>query len=311
MTKPSYWNLLRKVHQSEEGAVSLETILIIGAIALPILIFLIKVGWPTIKSYFNQGLTDLQTGAMRPRAAARRRETPTPIMLATILLLGLVLAATVTDLARHKIYNWTTYAGILAALGLSAAGRCWRPRRASASGSFRSSAKSPSPRAWSGLAACGLVMLVCFVFFRIGGGDVKLIAMLGAFLGWQQGITAMLWTFVLGACMGVIVLIWRVGPVRMIVLVVRRMARFSQGFLGCNSGRPLTDEERGRLQPPLFLAPSALAAVLIVKFSLMDWLMWTGTCWGGSRCGGSVLPPPGSAPNRGGSTTATPTVRSS
>ena len=49
-------------------------------------------------------------------------------MLATILLLGLVLAATVTDLCRHKIYNWTTYAGILAALGLSAAGSlCWPP----------------------------------------------------------------------------------------------------------------------------------------------------------------------------------------
>ena len=32
--------------------------------------------------------------------------------------------------------------------------------------------------------------------FKVGGGDVKLIAMLGAFLGPEQGITAMLWTFV-------------------------------------------------------------------------------------------------------------------
>ena len=63
MKKPSLGSLLRRVHQNEEGAVSLETILIIGAIALPILIFLIKVGWPTIKNYFNQGLTDLQAGA--------------------------------------------------------------------------------------------------------------------------------------------------------------------------------------------------------------------------------------------------------
>ncbi len=56
-----FWlaDLLRKVHEDEEGAVSLETILIIGAIALPILIFLIKVGWPKIKGYFNQGLNDL------------------------------------------------------------------------------------------------------------------------------------------------------------------------------------------------------------------------------------------------------------
>ena len=34
MKKPSLWNLLRKVHENEEGAVSLETILVIGAIAL-------------------------------------------------------------------------------------------------------------------------------------------------------------------------------------------------------------------------------------------------------------------------------------
>jgi hypothetical protein len=52
-------NLLRSLHEGEEGSVSLETILIIGAIALPILIFLLKVGWPTVQSYFNSGLTNL------------------------------------------------------------------------------------------------------------------------------------------------------------------------------------------------------------------------------------------------------------
>jgi Flp pilus assembly pilin Flp len=55
--------LLKRVHQDEKGAVSLETILIIGAIALPILIFLIKVGWPRVKSYFNQGMDDLEEGS--------------------------------------------------------------------------------------------------------------------------------------------------------------------------------------------------------------------------------------------------------
>ena len=42
---------------------SLETILIIGAIAIPILIFLIKFGWPRIKNYFNKGIQDLEDGA--------------------------------------------------------------------------------------------------------------------------------------------------------------------------------------------------------------------------------------------------------
>jgi hypothetical protein len=56
----SFRKLLKQVHRSEEGAVSLETVLIIGAIALPILIFLLKVGWPRVKAYFNQGLQDLE-----------------------------------------------------------------------------------------------------------------------------------------------------------------------------------------------------------------------------------------------------------
>jgi Flp pilus assembly pilin Flp len=63
MKKVSMLSILRKVHEDEDGAISLETILIIGAIALPILIFLIKVGWPRIKEYFNQGMTDLEDGA--------------------------------------------------------------------------------------------------------------------------------------------------------------------------------------------------------------------------------------------------------
>jgi Flp pilus assembly pilin Flp len=63
MREPSLWSLLRKVDQDEDGAVSVETILIIAAIALPILIFLIKVGWPRIKEYFNEGLDDLEQGA--------------------------------------------------------------------------------------------------------------------------------------------------------------------------------------------------------------------------------------------------------
>ena len=60
MVKASWRNLLTKVHRDERGAVSIETILIIAAIALPILIFILKVGWPRIKEYFNQGLDDVE-----------------------------------------------------------------------------------------------------------------------------------------------------------------------------------------------------------------------------------------------------------
>jgi len=186
-------------------------------------------------------------------------------MLATILLLGLVSVATATDLAWHKIYNWTTYTGMLTALGLSAAG--WLVFPGAIAG--REALRVSFLESLIGLLACGLVMLVCFVMFKVGGGDVKLIAMLGAFLGPEEGIEAMLWTFVLGGCVGLIVLIWRVGPARLIVHVCRHIV----WSLRLGSLCPLTDEQRAQLQPPLFLAPSALAAVAIVRFALVDYLM--------------------------------------
>lgn len=63
MQSTSDWRtLLKRIHGDERGAVSLETILIIGAIALPILIFLIKFGWPRIRQYFDDGLSEVEGG---------------------------------------------------------------------------------------------------------------------------------------------------------------------------------------------------------------------------------------------------------
>jgi Flp pilus assembly pilin Flp len=52
--------LTRTVRRDEEGAQSLETILIIGAIAIPVLIVILKWGWPRIKTYFEDGMNDLE-----------------------------------------------------------------------------------------------------------------------------------------------------------------------------------------------------------------------------------------------------------
>ena len=58
-------DLLRRVHENEEGAVSLETILIVGAIALPILIFLITVAWPRIRDYLTRTKSDQEVDRKR------------------------------------------------------------------------------------------------------------------------------------------------------------------------------------------------------------------------------------------------------
>ena len=59
VTIASWRQLLQRIHHNEEGSVSLETVLIIGAIALPVLIFLLKVGWPAVKEFFNNGIQEL------------------------------------------------------------------------------------------------------------------------------------------------------------------------------------------------------------------------------------------------------------
>ena len=176
--------------------------------------------------------------------------TSSPHPISTLLVLALASIAAVTDLSRHKIYNWTTYPGILSAFIVNAL----EPDGIGLSDSL------------TGFVACGGIMLVAFTLFGLGGGDVKLMAMLGAGLGLRSGIEVLLWTFVLGAVVGISVLIWRIGCWRL----VRRAGRQLYFLLRFGSWIPLTLGERRQLQPRLHLAPPALVAVLIVTFSLVD-----------------------------------------
>ena len=97
-------------------------------------------------------------------------------ILVTLLLL--LVAATITDIRAQMIYNWNTYPGIVLGFVM----------RSVAGGmpAFEDSVK--------GFFVCGGLMLVCFVLFGLGGGDLKLIAMMGAFLGFERGVEALLWT---------------------------------------------------------------------------------------------------------------------
>ncbi|MGQ9913101.1 MAG: A24 family peptidase [Thermogutta sp.] len=190
-------------------------------------------------------------------------------MLATVLLLVWLAAAVATDVTQGKIFNRITYPGIATAIVGNAVGSLgvavgWWSRESAGTVGWIG-----IPACLIGLLVCGLVMIACYVFFRVGGGDVKLIAMIGAFLGPEHGVLAMLWTFVAGACAGLILLVWRVGPVCLLASVVRHVL-WSIRLGGFN---PLTPEQRKQLEPPLFLAPSALFAVIVVRFELAERLL--------------------------------------
>ncbi len=189
-------------------------------------------------------------------------------MISSVVLFGLLLAATITDLRWRKVYNWTTYPGILIAFGLTGLATALGLDVESVANDIYGLVGLKD--SITGFVGCGFVMLVCYVFFPggVGGGDVKLIAMMGAFLGPFGGLEALLWTFVLGGAMAIIILVWRFGAIRLL----SRTCQWVFFTLRLGTLAPLNDEERERLKTDLFLSPSALAAVVIVQFRLIDWL---------------------------------------
>ena len=191
-------------------------------------------------------------------------------MAASAILLAFLLIATITDLRQRKVFNWTTYPGILAAFTGSLV--------ATLAGADSDSSSITEVERWGfvsitdsliGFAACGITMLACYVFFPggVGGGDVKLVGMIGAFLGLYQGLEAMLWTFILGGCQALVVLIWKVGAWELI----RRSFTFLR-FLFRTAGTDTVREEKSAPAVSMFLSPSALLAVLIVRFHVAEWL---------------------------------------
>ena len=109
-------------------------------------------------------------------------------MLATdvrmLVLFALLGVAAVSDWRFYRIPNWLTFGGALFAL---------------IAGTL--AARTPTVGALSafgGLAVGFGAMLTFYVVGIMGAGDVKLMAMAGAFLGPQQTLMAVLCTFIVG-----------------------------------------------------------------------------------------------------------------
>jgi len=184
------------------------------------------------------------------------------------LLLGLLLIASWTDIRAGKIYNWSTYPGML--LGLcGGAAVTWLAGAAEvgARGHWEWTGLIPFEDAIGGFLLCGLTMLCCYVFFagQIGGGDIKLIAMIGALMGAMDGLEVMLWAFVLAAVVALIRIVWKVGFAN----VITNGCAYLISVIRNRAVIPITREERTPMQTSLCLAPSVLAAVIVVRW---EWI---------------------------------------
>jgi prepilin peptidase CpaA len=63
------------------------------------------------------------------------------------------------------------------------------------------------------------VLLAAYVLGGMGGGDVKLMGAVGSLVGWPAALHAVFYSFLVGAALGLILMIWR-GQVR---VVLRRL----------------------------------------------------------------------------------------
>ncbi|HEX8989578.1 MAG TPA: prepilin peptidase [Rhodocyclaceae bacterium] len=106
------------------------------------------------------------------------------------MLIGLLIAAAWFDVSSGRIPNVLVYGGSLAALAY-----------AGLVPPFHMSVPDALLSSLAGLG-CGLVLLLPFYLLRaMGAGDVKLMAMAGAFLGYPEALGAVLGTFVAGGAL--------------------------------------------------------------------------------------------------------------
>ncbi len=102
----------------------------------------------------------------------------------TAILFALLVTASVCDYRTYKIPNWLTGGGIVFALIYNTAVPFYRDQ------GFL--------WALGGLMVGFLVMLPCYALRIMGAGDVKLMAMVGAFLGVTDTLHAVVYSFLVG-----------------------------------------------------------------------------------------------------------------
>jgi prepilin peptidase CpaA len=110
------------------------------------------------------------------------------------VLVVLLVTAAVIDYRTLKIPNWLTFGGVVTGLVLGTADAL-RPLE--------------GLLAALGGAGAGLVILLPLYLLRVmGAGDVKLMAMVGAFLGVSGTLAAVLFTFIVGGIAALAFALW-------------------------------------------------------------------------------------------------------
>src|SRR5258706_16246014 len=106
-------------------------------------------------------------------------------MSSSVFLIMLVVIAAGFDLKSRRIPNWLILSGLIVSLACQTL-----------------SPSGMSISAWSsGLAVGFSIFIPLYALRAMGAGDVKLMAMVGSFLGASAAFSAALLTFLAGGCL--------------------------------------------------------------------------------------------------------------
>lgn len=114
------------------------------------------------------------------------------LLLRNIVLMIILIVATYTDLKRREIDHEPIISGFTFIVLFSLCG-------------FNDVSVKSSIMGF----LIGGAFFTVLAFWGMGGGDVKLMALIGFFLGWQLTILAMYISFVLGAIIGIFYVIFK------------------------------------------------------------------------------------------------------
>jgi prepilin peptidase CpaA len=153
-------------------------------------------------------------------------------MIPAVLLVVLVIAG-ITDFLFRKVYNWLTFPGMVLALILNSAAAGW----------------PGLGYALSGLVVGGLVFFPAYWLRGMGAGDIKLMATVGAFMGWKFSLNAAVYTALAGGLAALVFLILK-GE---LWDTLRRMVRFLS---------PAEGAADAPAAPPSYTLPYALVIAL-------------------------------------------------
>lgn len=193
--------------------------------------------------------------------------------LAGLVLLAVLLTCALTDVRGHRIYNWATYSAFLWALAINIAASSMTSGEGALNQAYQRSAFiGPQMLGGVGIAQCLAGAGVCFLITLFGyhlsargAGDVKLATVIGALLGFYDGVFAVAYSYLVAALAIILWSTWVNGP----MALVKAMLRSIGSLFGPLWPFPVTATDSRLLLTPIPLGPYFAVGTLLVVLELV------------------------------------------